>query len=104
LSHILPVQDWSVPQAWFWHFYAIGVCANALTLLMTLLQLAATVAFEAQENRFGDAKRNREAPFADVCGTMSTLAVATLLQMHLTRRLVESVAILRCCHVLVVFT
>jgi len=31
---ILTSQDWKVPQAWFAHFYDVGVLANAVTIYL----------------------------------------------------------------------
>lgn len=31
-------QDWRVPQAWFGHFYVIGILASALTLSLVYRQ------------------------------------------------------------------
>lgn len=36
------MQDWSVPQAWFLHFYLLGCCCNAAVLLAYCLTLGST--------------------------------------------------------------
>lgn len=35
------LQDWSVPQAWFLHFYLLGCCCNAAVLLSYVITVDA---------------------------------------------------------------
>ena len=77
------VQDWSVPQEWFWHFYFVGTLVTAATAVVQLLQLAATVTFEASAVRFADPKIPSERPYGAFCGVSTALLVTVLLQMHL---------------------
>lgn len=63
-----PHQDWAVPQQWFAHFYALGVVANT-----TMLWLLFT--------------HHSDAP-------LSSLLTASLLQLHLCRRLLETLFVM----------
>ncbi|PSC71218.1 Polyprenol reductase 2 [Micractinium conductrix] len=69
-----PLSDWTVPQAWFAHFYALGAAWNAV-VAWALLRSGYLASLPA--------------PTA----ASAALALA-LLQLHLTRRLVETVGLL----------
>lgn len=69
-----PLSDWTVPQRWFGHFYALGAAWNA-TVAYLLLGSPYYAALPAAQR--------------------STCALALgLLQLHLTRRLVETVGLM----------
>jgi len=70
-----PLSDWTVPQRWFAHFYALGACWNAAVawLLLTSPYYAAL-------------------PAVQRAGVVLALA---LLQLHLCRRWLETVGLLR---------
>lgn len=68
------LKDWSVPQAWFLHFYVLGSCCNAAVLIAYTLSVgsAAWTAAAAE-------------PFLLLC----------LFQLHLIRRACETKFMLR---------
>jgi 3-oxo-5-alpha-steroid 4-dehydrogenase 3 len=70
-----PLSDWTVPQRWFGHFYALGAAWNAAVAAL-LLGSPYFHALPAQQQ------------------ATCTLALA-LLQLHLTRRLLETVGLLK---------
>lgn len=88
------VQNASVPQAWFLHFYVVGAAANAATLALQALHLAATVAEQSAQRRFLTSVDS--AAFGSFCSVAASLGVTALLQFHLTRRLLESAIIMQC--------
>ena len=69
-----PLSDWNVPQRWFAHFYALGAAWNAAVAVLLL----GSPYYHALP-----------APQQATCA----LALA-LLQLHLTRRLLETVGLL----------
>ena len=90
------MQNASVPQAWFWHFYALGCGANACVVCLHAAHLLATSLHEGRSVRFASAAYPQDVPFLDLCSGVGSLVALLLLQMHLMRRLVESVAIMKC--------
>ena len=90
------MQNASVPQALFWHFYALGCGANACVVCLHAAHLLATSSHEGRSVRFASAAYPQDAPFLDLCSGVGSLVALVLLQMHLMRRLVESVAIMKC--------
>lgn len=70
-----PLSDATVPQAWFAHFYALGATWNAAVLLAFLSSGAYAAA---------------------PAGAAAThVAALALLQLHLLRRLAETLALMR---------
>lgn len=67
-----PLSDWTVPQAWFSHFYALGATWNAIVAWMLLAP---------------------DLPLPEAQGPSAALALA-LLQLHLCRRWAETVGLL----------
>ncbi|KAI3435865.1 hypothetical protein D9Q98_001923 [Chlorella vulgaris] len=76
LPHALgPLSDWTVPQRWFAHFYALGAVWNAALAYLLL-----------GSHYYGLLPRQQQATCALALG---------LLQLHLTRRLLETVGLMR---------
>jgi 3-oxo-5-alpha-steroid 4-dehydrogenase 3 len=76
-AHALgPLSDWTVPQRWFAHFYALGALWNAALAYALLSSPFWTDQSVAQRAGY-------------------SLALG-LLQLHLVRRLVETLGLLRC--------
>ena len=69
-----PLSDWTVPQRWFAHFYALGAAWNAVVAYLLLASPFYTAL-----------------PAAQQAGAVLALG---LLQLHLCRRLVETVGLL----------
>lgn len=69
-----PLRDWSVPQAWFLHFYLLGCCCNAAVLLAYCLTLGSTALTPT---------------------TAQPLLLLCLFQLHLVRRALETSLIMR---------
>lgn len=70
-----PLSDWTVPQKWFAHFYAIGAACNTIITILFLVSpfyLSLDPTYEAV-----------------------FLVTFVLLEFHLVRRLVETVAMMR---------
>ncbi len=67
-----PLSDWTVPQAWFSHFYALGATWNAMVAWMMFAP---------------------GSPLPKGQRASAALALA-LLQLHLCRRWVETVGLL----------
>lgn len=70
-----PLSDWEVPQRWFAHFYAVGAAWNALVALLL-----------ASSPHFSGLTGGQQATY---------LAALSLLQLHLIRRLLETVGIMK---------
>lgn len=70
-----PLSDWTVPQRWFAHFYAVGAAWNAVVAYLLLGSPFYATLAPAQQ-----------------AGAMLALG---LLQLHLTRRLVETLGLMR---------
>jgi hypothetical protein len=70
-----PLSDWTVPQRWFAHFYALGAVWNAALAYLLL-----------GSHYYGLLPRQQQATCALALG---------LLQLHLTRRLLETVGLMR---------
>ena len=74
----------TVPHAWFSHFYVVGTAWNALVLMHALAHAEATL---IRDDVISDASSNQEAAYA----AAACVLVGVLFQVHVTRRLVESV-------------
>lgn len=70
-----PLSDWTVPQQWFSHFYAVGSVWNIAVLVMYV----------------GSARKLGTSSF-EVALYMTTLG---LFEVHLVRRFLETVALLK---------
>jgi hypothetical protein len=90
------MQDASVPQAWFWHFYALGTAANAGLLALHVCYMVNVIVRERRLTRFMDEALPEDNLFAGFCAAATSAAVLAMFQLHLVRRLVESVFIMRC--------
>ena len=87
------MQNASVPQAWFLHFYVVGVVANVAALALQVCHLAATVAEQTAQQRF--LAPEDSITFGGFCSVAGSIVVTALLLFHLTRRLLETACLLR---------
>lgn len=83
LNALGPLSDLTVPQKWFWHFYAIGAITNALIILILSSSLGYTTILD-----------NAATAAAGGRGSMP-IAILVLWQVHLIRRLIETIALLK---------
>jgi hypothetical protein len=83
----------TVPHGWFAHFYFIGTIWNALLLLHVLRHAdTLTTSAAAMYEGYAMGKQSEENAAGAVYAATSGALVAALFQVHVMRRLVESVA------------
>ena len=68
-----PLSDWTIPQGFFAHFYAVGAAWNVLVTALFVLALRSS---SSQAN-------------------LASVVALALLQVHLVRRYVETVALMK---------
>ena len=85
-----------MPQAWFWHFYALGAAVNAVVIVCACSHLIAISAYEQTQTRFVDSRQPQDAQYVGSCEVAAAVVALAMFQLHLLRRFVESVCIMKC--------